>query len=89
MQTGSVKCFGYNAYGELGNGSTTSSSTPVNVMNGGVPLSAVSIVKAGYFHSCALLTSGGVRCWGDNGFGELGNNSTNNSNTPVSVVGFP
>ena len=87
MQAGGAKCFGYNAYGELGNGTTSKQTSPVTVS--GLAAGTINTIRAGYFHSCALLTSGGVRCWGDNGFGELGNNSTNNSSTPVSVVGFP
>jgi alpha-tubulin suppressor-like RCC1 family protein len=46
-------------------------------------------VASGSFHSCARLAAGGVRCWGDNTFGQLGNGSTTTApvTTPVAVLG--
>ena len=86
LKTGPAKCWGINLYGQLGDGTTTNRKVPTSVSG---LASGVTVIRAGYNHTCALLTSGGVRCWGDNSSGELGNNSTNNSSTPVSVVGFP
>lgn len=65
---GSVYCWGENLNGQLGNGSTTNSSTMVKVS--GVT-TAVS-VAAGDTHACAVLASGSVTCWGSNTSGELG-----------------
>lgn len=83
--TGSVYCWGSNTYGQLGNGTTSASRTPVAVT--GLSGGAIAIA-AGSFHSCAITTVGGVECWGANGEGELGNGTNVNSATPVAVSGL-
>jgi len=87
--TGAVYCWGYNGNGQLGNNSTTNSNVPVQVegVGGTGLLSAITSIAAGWQHTCALTTTGAVYCWGDNYFGQLGNNSTTNSNVPVQVEG--
>ncbi len=67
-QSGDVYCWGNNSAGQLGIGSTINSNLPVQVA--GVPAGARK-VTVGNFHSCALLSSGEVYCWGDNRFGGL------------------
>lgn len=79
-----VRCWGYNDHGELGNGTTTGSNLPVNVT--GISTGATK-VATGYFHSCAIV-SGGVKCWGENKYAQLGNGTRADSTTPVEVTGL-
>jgi alpha-tubulin suppressor-like RCC1 family protein len=82
---GAVWCCGDNVYGDLGNGSTISSSVPVAVTGLSSPVRAVT---AGWYHTCALTTAGAVSCWGDNSNGKLGNGSNVSSDVPVAVMGL-
>ena len=83
---GGAKCWGYNGFGGLGDGTVFDSPIPVNVI--GLP-SGVAAVSAALYHSCALTSAGGAKCWGHNGFGELGNGSLDGYFAyPVEVSGF-
>jgi|GEM_PF-641641 len=83
---GTVAAWGGNSFGALGNSTTTDSPLPAAVNVAGV-LSGkrVTAVSAGYGHSLALCSDGTLAAWGYNAFGQLGNNSTTNSPTPVLV----
>ncbi len=82
---GGVQCWGAGVNGELGNNLSTNSSVPVNVTGLG---SGVAAIATGENHTCALTTAGGVQCWGQNTFGELGNGTTTGSGLPVNVTGL-
>jgi alpha-tubulin suppressor-like RCC1 family protein len=84
LASGTVQCWGFNAYGALGDGTTNSSTTPVSV-NG---IGTATAVGVGGLHSCALLASGAVECWGWNAYGQLGDGSHTNSSIPVAVTGI-
>ncbi|MEZ4867554.1 MAG: C13 family peptidase [Caldilineaceae bacterium] len=81
----SVKCWGRNNYGQLGDGLATDQYMPVEVAN---LRSTVSSIRTGRSHTCALLDDGGVQCWGENAAGQLGNGMIMRSNTPVDVSGL-
>ncbi len=84
LKNTNIWCWGSNGIGELGNGTTSDSSTPVPVS--GVT-SAVQIAT-GDAAACALLASGGVECWGSNAFGQLGDGTTTSRSTAAFVSGL-
>src|ERR1043166_5684257 len=83
-QDGYVRCGGPNEWGQLGDGTTTNSSTPVTA----VGITGAAAVTAGGFHTCARFPDGTVQCWGRNETGQLGNSVPNRSSTPVLVTGL-
>lgn len=92
---GGVKCWGNDEYGQVGDGNGASIEpigAPVQVV--GLE-SGVLAITAGNSHSCALMQTGGVKCWGSDERGQLGNGGSNDSGdnpnhaTPVDVVGLP
>jgi alpha-tubulin suppressor-like RCC1 family protein len=89
MSGGGVKCWGNNNSGVLSDNSTNESLVPVDViLAGGTPLTGVSRIYATNFGSCALLNGGTVKCWGNNGNGDLGDGTNIRRLTPVDVVGL-
>jgi hypothetical protein len=82
LSDGSVKCWGLNNYGELGDG-TNGNSSSVPVLVSGIS-NAIGIA-AGAAHTCAVLSDGSVKCWGLNNYGQLGDPTYYSSNVPVLV----
>jgi alpha-tubulin suppressor-like RCC1 family protein len=91
--SGTPQCWGRNTNGELGNGTNSPSTTPVPVsllsnatqVSGGGELDAGVSPQVEVGHTCALRSDGTVSCWGFNGYGGLGDESTTNRNAPVTV----
>ena len=97
---GTVKCWGLNYFGELGDGTRTASSVPagdtlplvtvtvIAAAGSSTPLTGVTAIAAGLRHTCAVLTDTTVKCWGWNVAGQLGNGARINSLDPVDVSGL-
>lgn len=83
MADGTVRCWGANRSGQLGDGTIAPRTLPV-VVSG---LSGVRQLAAAGSSTCALLADGSVSCWGDNGSGQLGDGTTTSRPTPARVVG--
>ncbi len=81
---GAAYCWGFNDYGQVGDGSATSRSTPVAV-SGGLTFASVSIGGNGF--TCGRTTAGAAYCWGVNNVGQLGDGTTTSRLTPVAVGG--
>lgn len=81
---GEVTCWGANADGELGDGTTTARATAATVSG----LSNVAAVGVGVFHACAVKADGTLTCWGKNGNGQVGNGTTSSSVTSPATVSF-
>lgn len=85
VDNGAVKCWGDNGSGQLGDGSTSSSTTAVQTS--GLTSGATAVGVGGNW-SCAILSGGSLKCWGQNFFGELGDGTTTQRLTPVNVSGL-
>ena len=77
----SIWCWGYNYYGQLGDGTYSNSNTPVQIMSSGV-----SAVSLGGYHTCAVKQDGSLWCWGRNEYGQLGDGANMDRLDPVRVI---
>ncbi len=82
LRNGSVQCWGKDSSGQLGDGDFKLSKVPVAVS--GLP-GPVRSLSAGGFHTCAVTMDNNLWCWGDNGRGQLGNMTHDDSARPISV----
>src|SRR5690606_31966312 len=71
LVNGTARCWGYNAYGQLGNGSATSTNKAVEVSS----MSSALTVTTGERHTCARRSDKSIWCWGQDTYGQLGDAS--------------
>jgi alpha-tubulin suppressor-like RCC1 family protein len=82
---GATRCLGGNAFGQLGDGTTTTRPQPIEPIG----LGPVSALATGYGQTCAVLrAAGAVWCWGSNGHGEVGDGTVTQRRMPVSASGL-
>ena len=82
LDDASLKCWGDNTQGQLGDNTLLNSNTPVNVdLGSDIPVT----ISAGAKHTCVVLATANLKCWGDNSDGQLGDGTTNSANTPSFV----
>ena len=82
---GGALCWGYNSYGQLGNGTTTTAAQPAAVSG---LASGVAALTLGGGRTCARMTGGAATCWGDNYWGGIGDGTTTNRLAPTAVLGL-
>lgn len=83
--SGGVKCWGRNDHGQIGDSSTLDARSPQDVQG---LVSGVESIVAGQSHTCVLMSSGGVKCWGSNEYGQLGVGDSSDAHTPQDVPGL-
>ncbi len=89
LDDGSVRCWGYNSGGQLGDGTTTSRNTPTAIMWWNPSGRTTAAITAGDYHTCAIFDDGSVRCWGWNDDGQLGDGTTTSRNTSTALSSWP
>jgi len=91
LDNGDMKCWGYDGYGQLGDGGTThTSSTYTNAPSStaidlGTGRTAVA-VSAGHGHTCAVLDNGDLKCWGSDEYGQLGDGGTTHTSSTYTTA---
>ena len=86
LTAGTVNCWGFNGYGQLGNSSYTNSNVPTSVVTkGALDGKSITDIASGGEHSC-VVASGAAYCWGEGSSGELGNGDSRTYSNPVAVA---
>jgi alpha-tubulin suppressor-like RCC1 family protein len=93
LGNGSVDCWGYNNDGESGPAQSVFNTIPTSArqIDASTGAGVEGTTAQGGYHTCALLTSGSINCWGYNGHGELGNGTATDPapfGAPVTVIGL-
>ena len=83
--TGAAYCWGFNAHGQLGDGTTADRAAPTAVVGG----LSFAILAPGVDHTCGVTTTGAAYCWGSNVYGQLGDGTTTDAHNPVLVSRIP
>jgi len=84
---GSVHGWGFNGYGQLGDGTTTTRTTPVLISGGSVSGKTITQISAGVRHTLALASDRTVHAWGDNEYGQIGDGAAPTDRTsPVDIT---
>ncbi len=91
LKNGSLQCWGQNHLGQLGDGTSTNRLNPITTIQTDISTSKKVVqVAVGNAHTCAVFNDGSLECWGSNGYGQLGDGTTNNSLSPIPInVGGP
>lgn len=89
LNTGKLYCWGYNANGQVGDGTTAARNSPTAVStSGALNGKVITQVAGGANHYCAIDSGGAAYCWGKGTSGQLGNNATADQYSPVAVTGL-
>lgn len=86
--TGNAWCWGFNTYGQLGDGTTTNRTTPVQVSGAFTDWAAIDTNPGSVnYNTCGLRKNGNFYCWGGNNAGQVGDGTTTQRTSPVQVLG--
>ena len=85
LDNGELQCWGRNDYGQLGDGTVSHSSVPVEASLSEFPVQ----LSSGDYHTCAILDDATIKCWGRNNYGQLGDGTNSDSSDPVAVASPP